>query len=89
MTSRVGDAGSAPLAPEPGDDDAHLRALVESERVVGSQAEIDEALDELAALLLDIAQDQGALPTHVAPTIWPDSRNAEGPDPPQFGAVGT
>jgi hypothetical protein len=82
--------GPGPAPHDAGSDDlAHLRALVESERVVGSEAEINDALDGLAALLLDVAQDQGSLPTHPSPTIWPDARNARGPDPPQLGAVGT
>jgi hypothetical protein len=89
MTHVATPSGPSPDLPEEGDDLAHLRALVESDRVVGSEAEINDALDGLAALLLDVARDQGSLPTHPSPTIWPDARNARGPDPPQLGAVGT
>jgi hypothetical protein len=78
-----------PVLPDEGEDLTYVRGLIESERVVGSEAEIDDALDALASLLLDVAQDQGHLPTHPSPTIWPDARNARGPDPPQLGAVGT
>jgi hypothetical protein len=78
-----------PDLPDEGDDFAYVRGLVESDRVVGSEAEIDDALDALAALLLDVAQDQGPFPTHPSPTICPDARHARGPDPPQLGAVGT
>jgi hypothetical protein len=66
-----------------------LREFVELERVVGSEAEIEDALDALAALLLDRAQEQGDIPTPSLPTIRPTARHARGSDPPRFGAVGT
>jgi len=55
---------ATPAGPGPGwhddgsDDSAHLRGLVESERVVGSEEEIDDAFAALAVLLLDTAQSQ-------------------------------
>ena len=89
MTRDATPAGPGPDLPDRSEDLAHIRRLVESERVVGSEAEIDDALDELAALLLDTAESQGQIPTPIRAPIRPDARHARGPDPPPLGAVGT
>jgi len=71
------DAGLGPFTPPVSDDSAHLRGLVESERVVGSEEEIDDAFAALAALLLDTAQsqrNQGVIPTPIVAPIRPDAR---------------
>jgi len=79
-------ASPSPTAPDGPED---LREFVEVERIVGSKAEIDDALDALAALLLDRTQVQGDIPTPSLPTIRPTARHARGSDPPRFGAVRT
>jgi hypothetical protein len=86
----VNPAGTAPAGPGPdrhddgSDDLAHLRALVESERVVGSEAEINDALDGLAALLLDlhaVKRDQGCLLTPSSRSPRPDVPRQRRPTP--------
>jgi hypothetical protein len=73
-------AGPAPPA-EPvsdGADDLHERIHVEP--VAATPEALDDALDALAALLLDsqaTRRDQGALPTPIATPIRPDARRRE------------
>ena len=78
MTRVATHAGPGPGRHDDGSDDsAHMRALVESERVVRSEAEIDNALDGLAALLLDLHAARASVPTRgdvLAPPDRPVSR---------------
>ena len=70
-------AVAAPAGPAPDDDDDDLGALVVGEPVAAQDAEVDDALAALAALLLDVAaarRNRGQSLTPSSAALRPDAR---------------